>query len=1055
MPGRCLLLSVLVALVLVAQLHAQAPPINGVRPAEVRIHALVGATIIPEPGSRIEHGVIVVRDGVIEAVGAGIPIPEGAWVHDLAGQTVTAGFIDAAVLVSSAEAAARAAASAGAHWSGRVVPQVTPAELPTLDATVRSELRGLGFATAAVYPANGIFRGTGAVLALGEEPQHVVAAKERAATFVGFEHGGSGGYPGSLMGSIAMVRQVLADAVWHGECRRVFQEHPEGNETPVRSAALEALEPAVRGERAVLFDCTEELNIPRAARIAEEFSLRAAILGCGTEFRWLDQVAATKLPIVLPLAFPAIPDISSRRKADRVTLRDLMTWEQAPTNPVRLLEAGATIAFTTHRLKKRDEFFASLRRAMAQGLTLDQALAALTVTPAKLLGLEASHGTIAPGKAANFAVFEGPLFEKDTKVRAVWVNGRRVDVKPRSEFPFSGEATFAMTPGVTRTVRLDAEESLVEFPPSGEHAEVKGRKATFTRDSMAFLVDGESFGVGEGTAWVNGVVHSGKVTGEVVGSDGQVHRFEIAPAATGVAASQPATAPEERDPMLERVTSELVHPLGEFGLLAPPAPVDAVLITNATIWTCADEAATPAKIERGWMRIVGGKIDALGGGEPPIAADVQTIDASGKHVTPGLIDCHSHTGISGDVNEGRQANTAEVSIGDVIDPDDIDWYRQLAGGLTACNQLHGSANPIGGRNSVVKLKWGSPAGTYPIEDAIPGIKFALGENVVRDRARYPNTRMGVEQFMRDAFTAARDYEAAWKRHRELPDAKRRETMPPRRDLELEVLVEILQSERLIHCHSYRQDEILMLIRLADDFGFRLGTLQHILEGYKVGEALAAHGVGASSFSDWWAYKMEVMDAIPYNGAILHELGVVVSFNSDSNELARRMNTEATKAVRYGGLDPAEALRFVTLNPAKQLRIDHRVGSLEPGKDADFVIWSGDPLSTLSRCEQTWIDGACMFSLDRDAALRKERDEERTYLLDKAMRAAENEKQKRRRERDEKEEKTGDVVPAPAPARPMPLLGRALEMRRQTMVEMVRRGLNPDEVRPGDCGCEGP
>jgi N-acetylglucosamine-6-phosphate deacetylase len=424
----------------------------------------------------------------------------------------------------------------------------------------------------------------------------------------------------------------------------------------------------------------------------------------------------------------------------------------------------------------------------------------------------------------------------------------------------------------------------------------------------------------------------------------------------------------------------------------------------------------------------------------------KTIDCAGKHITPGLIDCHSHTGIDGGVNEGTQANTAEVRIGDCIDPDDINWYRQLAGGLTACNQLHGSANPIGGQNSVVKLKWGQPASAFPIEGAIPGIKFALGENVKRSTSRYPNTRMGVETFDRDAFTAARDYKDFWAAYDNLAGDEKSRTMPPRRDLEMDTLVEILDGKRIVHCHSYRQDEILMLIRLADDFGFKVGTFQHVLEGYKVADAIARHGAGASSFSDWWAYKVEVIDAIPYNGSLMEQVGVLVSFNSDSDELARRMNWEASKAVRYGGLPPSEALKFVTINPAKQLRIDKRTGSLEQGKDADFVIWSGDPLSTYSKCEQTWIEGAKYFDIEQDLEMRAQVDRERQRLIQKILKQANGEPAKPRTE----SESRPDSQPA---SRPGTLLARMLRQHEEWVDEQLRQGLDPDENRPGSCGCD--
>jgi imidazolonepropionase-like amidohydrolase len=409
---------------------------------------------------------------------------------------------------------------------------------------------------------------------------------------------------------------------------------------------------------------------------------------------------------------------------------------------------------------------------------------------------------------------------------------------------------------------------------------------------------------------------------------------------------------------------------------------------GATLWTCGRTGV----VEHAALYVVDGLVVYAGPAEglKDVSADVPVIDCSGKHITPGLIDCHSHTGISRGVNEGGEAVTAEVRIEDVINPDDVAWYRELAGGVTTVNQLHGSANAIGGQSSTVKLRWGS---SHPDElvfrGAMPGIKFALGENPRRANGserseRYPNTRMGVEALIRDRFAAAVDSRRRLAEYEALPPGQRAAVLPPRRDLELEALAEVLAGVRRVHCHSYRQDEIFMLCGLAREFGFRIGTFQHVLEGYKVAEAIRTAAVGASSFSDWWAYKFEVYDAIPDNGAILREAGVCVSFNSDSDELARRLNTEAGKAVKYGGVPPAEALKFVTLNPAVQLGIEARVGSLEAGKDADFAIWSADPLSYAAVCEQTWIDGAQRFSREHDRQLREGVQAERRRLLQLAL-----------------------------------------------------------------------
>ncbi len=415
----------------------------------------------------------------------------------------------------------------------------------------------------------------------------------------------------------------------------------------------------------------------------------------------------------------------------------------------------------------------------------------------------------------------------------------------------------------------------------------------------------------------------------------------------------------------------------------PPQP-DVLVVRHATIWTSGPQG----RLEDADLLVRKGKIAAVGAHlqAPPGALE---IDATGKHVTPGIIDPHSHSDIVGDVNEGTNTVTAEVRIQDVVDSESIAIYRELAGGVSAVNLLHGSANAIGGQNAVIKLRWGAPPEELFLQGAPPGVKFALGENPKQSnwgpdaKTRYPQTRQGVEQAIREKFLAALDYKREWEEWRKNPRADK---VPPRRDLQLEAIVEILEGKRLVHAHSYRADEILMLMRLAEEFGFRVATLQHVLEGYKVADEIARHGAGASTFSDWWAYTHEVIDAIPWNGALMRERGVLVTFNSDSSELARRLNLEAAKAVRYGNVPETEALKLVTLNSAKQLRVDDRVGSLEPGKDADFVVWSGSPLSTYSLAEQTWVDGRKYFDRAEDLKHREDLAAERAALVAKAKAA---------------------------------------------------------------------
>ncbi|HEY3131495.1 MAG TPA: amidohydrolase [Acidobacteriota bacterium] len=431
------------------------------------------------------------------------------------------------------------------------------------------------------------------------------------------------------------------------------------------------------------------------------------------------------------------------------------------------------------------------------------------------------------------------------------------------------------------------------------------------------------------------------------------------------------------------------------------------LIKNATILT-----VTNGTIENGSILIEGGKISDVGKSiTAPSGAEV--IDAKGMYIMPGIIDCHSHIAIDGGVNEGSLSVTAMVGVADVINPNDIEIYRDLAGGVTTANVLHGSANAIGGKNAVIKLRWGKDADGLMLEGAKPGIKFALGENPKRSNfsglpgtdRRYPATRMGVEDVIRDAFTRARDYMHQWDEY----SAKKKSgspALPPRKDLELETLAEVLRGERLVHSHCYRADEILMLIRLADEFGFKIATFQHVLEGYKVAKEIAAHGAGASTFSDWWAYKMEAYDAIPYNAAIMTRKGVVVSINSDSAEEARHLNQEAAKCMKYGGLSETEALKLVTLNPAKQLRIDDRVGSIEKGKDADLVIYNHHPFSPTALPQKVLIDGVVYFEREKDKERQKEIVQMKRKLKEEEEKAAKP--QRREAPRDKKPDNPAEV-----------------------------------------------
>ncbi|MCA9292506.1 MAG: amidohydrolase family protein [Phycisphaerales bacterium] len=1058
-------------------------PFNGPRPVEPGWHAITGVTAHTAPGQTIDNATVVVRDGVIQSVQSGGSAPVGARVWDAAGMHLYAGLIDPWIVVD----AGKLGDAPGRHWNPQVLAERSALNGGGLDEGGKKSLREMGFAVAQVVASDGLLRGTSAVVTLAEDADKSRPApavvREHAMHVLSFARGPrgqrrgddddeSGGYPGSRMGQIALARQTLADTRWYDAAARAHAEEPAKYPRPEPNDSLVTLHEPLP----LVWDVESELDAIRAAKVAKEFDRKIAIAGCGTEFRRIDAIAALGVPFIVPVTQPETPRVESIADREAVSLRDLQTWEQSPTNVRRLVDAGVDVSLTTSDLRKGEKFWDGVRNAIRKGgLSEDAALAALTTAPAQLLGVADQFGTIAPGKSASFVlVDEAPLFDKDAVIREVWIDGKRhvINEKPAHDLTGEYDASFSLggVSGVLKVVK--GPKVTLELPPlppdadapapaEGEAAKepkprkFNARKPTQSENRLNFLLDGEPFGA-EG-AWSFAAVREGDaLIGTAMSTDGTT--FAWTATRTGDIKKDAEKKgddeddakddakdddEEDKDDAVSDIPQQIVYPLGAFGLAEMPAQ-DTVVITNATIWTCGPDGV----IEHGWMIASGGTIQAIGkGAAPSVPGGARVIDAKGKHVTPGIIDCHSHTGISGGVNEGTQAVTAEVRIQDVIDPDDIDWYRELAGGTTAVNQLHGSANPIGGQNSVVKIRWGCPApDDMRFEGAIPGIKFALGENVKQSnwgnapRTRYPQTRMGVETIMVDRFEAAQAYDSAQRASHG--------KVPPRRDLELEAIAEILRGERWIHCHSYRQDEILMLCRLAQRYGFKIGTFQHILEGYKVAEAIREHAVGASSFSDWWAYKIEVYDAIPYNGAIMHDVGICVSFNSDSDELARRLNTEAAKAVKYGGVPPEEALKFVTLNPAKQHRIEQWVGSLERGKSADFVVWSGSPLSTMSRCEQTFIDGREYFSLARDKQLREQATAERGRIIGKIL-------------AEKKDKSGGDGPPGPRRGRGGFRPGEAMshdghnhdgiDLEAQYLW-MIENGIDPTRVQCGDCGC---
>jgi imidazolonepropionase-like amidohydrolase len=958
--GKCFCGVILVALWLLALRSSSdangeiLPP--GFRPVPLGVHALIGGKIVVKPGMTLDSASIVIRDGLIQAVGTNIAIPADARVWDMSGETIYAGFIEPYLVLDAtnppvstsdsmpisqstftsggfkfygAPGAKRDEGRAGPGYAlSRITPDFRAVKNYSPNEKTLAPMRELGFTTALLAPAKGIIRGTSALIQLADDDPNRVILQPDVFQHIAFEthDDDAGTYPGSLMGVIAAIRQSFFDAQHYALDRADFAQHPQNRQRPEFDPALEALAPASSKKMRVIFEPGSALMDDRAERIARELGLDFAIVSCGQEWRRPDLVKRTGAIFIVPVNFPSLPKLPTEDDWDQIALDQLRAWDWAAENPSLLRKQNLEIALTTYGLGDKKDFRKNLRLALDRGLSEDDALAGLTTVPAKLCGAEKQLGTIEPGKLANLTIVHGNYFDADSKVRAVWIDGRIYSGPVDEAKPESAEAK----PEETKP----KEEPEKNPKPPELAAKEEALKSAETNQPP-------------------------KITEE----------------------KKPELKDKKKDELRDLQKTRVARlPLEDRGAITNP-PI--ILIRNATIWTCGPLGI----LTNAQVLFRDGKVIGLGEFKPEVATNAFVIDADGMSVTPGIIDCHSHTAILGNVNEVGLPSTAMVRISDVINSETPNIRQQLAGGVTMVNLLHGSANPIGGQNCVIKMRDGDSPEELIFKPAPPGIKFALGENVKQSNwgenftTRFPQTRMGVRTFYENRFTAAQEYLAKWRKYRASGG------VPPRRDLELEALGEILEGKRWIHCHAYRQDEMLMLIRLAQSFGIQIGTFQHVLEGYKIADELAEANIGGSTFSDWWAYKFEVYDAIPFNGSLMNDRGVVVSFNSDSSDLARRLYLEAAKAVKYGGTSEEDALKFVTLNPAKQLRVDRFVGSLEPGKDADFAIWSKPPLDSGTVCLQTWIDGKKYFDraieAEQNTRLKKERDD----LIAKAKRIA--------------------------------------------------------------------
>jgi imidazolonepropionase-like amidohydrolase len=949
-----------IALITFQLSHAQETfPVNGTWDVRPGLYAFTNANIVVNPDQTITKATLLIKDRLIEAVGQGLAIPKGYVVIDLKGKYIYPGLVDAYTTYGIPEEPRQAFGSRrgqivpastkpGAYgWNEAIKPEMNVKAIFNADDKQADELKKNGFGAVQSLIHDGIARGTSSVVSLADERDNEVMIKDEAAANYSFSKGtAQTNYPSSLMGSIALIRQTYYDADWY---KNQKEEYNISLDEFNREQGLPQI-----------FEAGDVLNVLRANKIAKEFGKQYIFKTDGEEYRRMDAMKATGSSFIIPLDFPEAYDIEGPLDARNVSYEQLKAWELAPTNAAAMEKAGIKFAITSYGLKNSHDFWPNLREAMDYGLSEKQALASLTQIPAEMLGVSDKLGSISKGKLANFLITSDDLFKKDNIIYENWVEGRQYIVSHMDVTDLRGIYKLAGDGLANIQLKISGTPGVYELNAERTGADSVRTKGHITRSGDIVTIYFNLKNKPEGDIRLSGYITSVApvaLSGDAVLPDGTLTRWT---ATYTAAAPQSPAKPEEK---LAKEVGPVVYPFAPYGNTEIPK-AETVLFKNGTVWTNEKEGIlknADVLIENGKIKAVGKNLTAPKG--------AKVIDATGKDITPGIVDEHSHIAVTGGVNEGTQAVTSEVRIGDVLDSEDIQLYRQLAGGVTTSHILHGSANPIGGQTMLIKHRWGMLPEQLKLEGAPGFIKFALGENVKQTNwgipwgtpnMRFPQTRMGVEQVYVDAFTRAKEYKAA----------RAIKGNHVRRDLELDALAEILDDTRHITCHSYVQSEINMLMHVADSMGFKINTFTHILEGYKVADKMKARGIAGSTFSDWWAYKMEVSEAIPYNGKIMHDVGVLTAFNSDDEEMARRLNQEAGKAVTYGKMSEEEALKLVTLNPAKMLHVDDRIGSLKPGKDADIVLWTADPLSIYAVAEKTYVDGVPYWDLDKDAANQK-------------------------------------------------------------------------------------
>lgn len=943
---------------IVAQEHF--PKNDGVKSENTNYTAFTNAKIYVTPTQIIENGTLLIKDGKVVDSGTSVTIPANTVIVDISGKSIYPSFIDMysgfGIKKPKREGGGRRASQydasrEGFYWNDHIMPEQNAIDEFKFDEKSASELRKAGFGVVNSHMQDGIVRGTGVLVALtdeGGDSERIIDGRSAQYLSLSKSLRSRQSYPTSIMGSLALLRQMYYDADWYAK---------GGSKAKDRS--LEALN--ANKNLVQIIAAGNKANDVRVDKVGDQFGIQYIILGGGDEYERIDEIKATNAAYILPINFPKAYDVENSFLASALELEDMREWNQKPANPKSLADNEISFALTTHTLKSVKDFKSNLLKAIKYGLSKEKALEALTTIPAQLLGKSNTLGSLKNGAYANFLITSGEIFDKKTTLYENWVKGHKNVLESMTIKDIRGDYTFNVG-STSYDLSISGELSKLKAKVKSGDKEL-GSKLSYKDDWINLTFTTTDTTKQEYIRLTSKVISTDNLIGKVILPNGNETTFFAKKVIKEDSEDKKKEKKDDDDKDVKIMP--LTYPNGAYGFAELPKQ-ETILFKNATVWTNEKEGI----LENTDVLIKNGKIAAIGNNLNPDGAKV--VDATGKHLTSGIVDEHAHIAAAA-INEAGHNSSAEVTIEDVINPEDIGIYRNLAGGVTTIQILHGSANPIGGRSAIIKLKWGESADNLLYKNSPKFIKFALGENVKQSNrqsfSRFPQTRMGVEQLYMDYFTRAKEY-----------DAKKKSGKPYRKDIEMDVLAEILNKERFISCHSYVQSEINMLMKVANRFNFNINTFTHILEGYKVADKMKAHGVGGSTFSDWWAYKFEVNDAIPYNAAIMHNAGVVTAINSDDSEMSRRLNQEAAKSVKYGGISEEEAWKFVTLNPAKLLHIDDRVGSIKVGKDADIVLWSGHPMSVYAKAEKTLIEGVTYFDIERDKNSRKAIKKEKNELI---------------------------------------------------------------------------